>query len=142
MKATLEADVRNTGAMNDEYYSKVNALQIELDDVRTSHADWTETEKAYKDQVKRMRTDIATLELQNRKLHEKLELAGDSEGGNQEIVKDLEDQLKMASEKIGQLEKKTRTAMQRVYELQGQLMDMEEQERERTKIARTQAPTP
>lgn len=103
-------------------------LEVAEDQIKESG----QTEEALRQQIKRLNAEVATVELQNSKLREDLETSGgDPHAFDQ--YKDLEAELRRSQESSQRVEKQLRSAMQRVYELQGQLMDKEEAERDRLK---------
>ena len=128
----LEKELEQTRVQNDEYYAQVYSLRGELEVAEDQIKESGQTEEALRQQIKRLNAEVATVELQNSKLREDLETSGgDPHAFDQ--YKDLEAELRRSQESSQRVEKQLRSAMQRVYELQGQLMDKEEAERDRLK---------
>lgn len=133
----LEKELEQTSSQNDEYYSKVYSLQNELDAAKDQISDSAEVEAGLREKLKRMSAEVATTELQNRQLREDIS----NSGGDPQAMdnyKDMEQELKRSQENSQRVEKQLRTAMQRVYELQGQLMDKEEADRDRLKAKKAE----
>lgn len=128
----LEKELEQTSAQNDEYYAQVHSLQGELEVAQDQIKENGQVEEALREQMKRLNAEVATAELQNSKLREDLETSGGDPHAFDNF-KDMEAELHRSLENNQRVEKQLRSAMQRVYELQGQLMDKEETERDRLK---------
>lgn len=126
----LEDEVEAATAQSDEHQFAVGSLRNTVEALEKRLRGAEEAEASLRDTIKRLRAEHATFQLQNKNMKKTIESSAGGSGVEQERVDDMAEDLRLSRDKCARVEKQLKAALQRVYELQGQIMDRDEAERE------------
>jgi len=122
-----EQELLSLGNQNDEFFLKSRTLELQVPELEEEIIECNIKMDGMKKQMQKWRAEAASAEMQSSKLRDDFAEIKSSETEDKlKLFSAMKIDLKMANESNVSLKKQLATSLQRVYELQGQLLDTPE----------------